>query len=69
MKISRLPAKTIFRGILISRFFELGRETAKFSCNKVTDTEINIRVEYFVKSTFQYFIYLKYLKGRIFPIN
>ena len=33
--ISRFSSKCIFRGILIWPFFELDRETAKFSCNKV----------------------------------
>ena len=33
--ISRLSSKFVFRGILLSRFFVLDRETAKFSCNKV----------------------------------
>ena len=38
--ISRLSWKCIFRDILISRFFELNRETAKFSCNKVVNSKI-----------------------------
>ena len=33
--ISRLSWKCIFRDILISRFFELDRETAKFSCREI----------------------------------
>jgi len=33
--ISRLNSKLcIFRGILISRFFEINRDTAKFSCRE-----------------------------------